>query len=69
MGTLLSHLGEVKTTGLAGGLDYFEISPRQFFDTESRHPELVQKAVDGMKQLNERDQLMLLGLINRMLEK
>ena len=49
--------------------DYFGISPQQFFDTESRHPELIQKAVDGMKQLDERDQLMLLGLINRMLEK
>lgn len=49
--------------------DYFGISPRQFFDTESHHPELIQKAVDGMKQLDERDQLMLLGLINRMLEK
>ena len=42
--------------------------PAQFFDEETQNPELIQKAVSGMKQLNEADLLMLLGLINRLLE-
>jgi len=46
--------------------DYFEISPSQFFDDSTQNPELIQKAISGMKQLNEDDLLMLLGLINRM---
>ena len=49
--------------------DYFEITPQQFFDTKATNPELIQKAIDGMKQLDERDMLMLLGIINRLLEK
>lgn len=48
--------------------DYFEITPQQFFDTSTQNPELIQKAVDGMKKLNEDDLLMLLGIINRMLK-
>lgn len=47
--------------------DYFEITPQQFFDTSAPNPELIQKAVEGMKQLSEDDLLMLLGIINRML--
>lgn len=49
--------------------DYLEVTPQHFFDTETTNPELVQKGLDGMKQLNESDQLMLLGLINRLLNK
>ena len=49
--------------------DYFGITPRQFFDDESNHPELIQKAITGMKQLDESDMLILLGMINRMLRK
>ncbi len=48
--------------------DYFEITPQQFFDDGVQTPELVQKAVEGMKRLNEDDMLMLLGIINRMLK-
>lgn len=48
--------------------DYFGLTPAQFFDEETQNPELIQKAVSGMKQLNEADLLMLLGLINRLLE-
>lgn len=46
--------------------EYFEITPQQFFDDAASHPELIQKAVEGMAQLNEDDMLMLLGIINRM---
>ncbi len=49
--------------------EYFDITPQQFFDENTHTPELIQKAVEGMKQLDEKDMLMLLGLINRMLEK
>ena len=49
--------------------EYFDITPQQFFDESTDNPELIQKAVEGMKQLNEKDMLMLLGLIHRMLEK
>ena len=47
--------------------DYFEITPQQFFDDGTQNPELIQKAVEGMKRLDESDMLMLLGFINRML--
>ena len=48
--------------------DYFEITPQQFFDDTTPNPELIQKAIEGMKQLSESDMLMLLGFINRMLK-
>ena len=49
--------------------EYLEITPSQFFDDAEQHPDLVQKALAGMKQLSEEDMLMLLGIINRFLEK
>lgn len=48
--------------------DYFEITPQQFFDATEQNPELIQKALVGMRKLNEDDLLMLLGIINRMLK-
>ena len=48
--------------------EYFGITPQQFFDASTHNPELIQKAVEGMKKLDESDLLMLLGLINRMLK-
>ena len=49
--------------------DYFGLTPQQFFDEGTQNPELIQKAIAGMKQMDETDLLMLLGLINRLLEK
>lgn len=49
--------------------DYFKITPQQFFDTSTQNPELIQKALEGMKRLDENDMLMLLGIINRFLAK
>ena len=49
--------------------EYFELTPQQFFDEGTQNPELIQKAINGMKHLDEKDMLMLLGFINRMLEK
>ena len=51
-----------------GICDYFGITPQQFFDDGTSNPELIQKAVEGMRKLNETDMLMLLGIINRMLK-
>ena len=49
--------------------DYFEITPQQFFDTSEQNPELIQKALEGMRRLDEGDMLILLGFINRLLKK
>jgi len=48
--------------------DYLEVTPQQFFDDTVEVPGLVQKAMEGIKQLNEDDLLMLLGIINRLLK-
>lgn len=47
--------------------DYFEITPQQFFNDSIQHPELIQKAIEGMEQLDEGDLLIFLGIINRLL--
>ncbi|MBQ2777344.1 MAG: helix-turn-helix transcriptional regulator [Peptococcaceae bacterium] len=49
--------------------DYFEITPQQFFDDSSHYPELIQKAINGMQQLNENDLLLLLSIITRLQNK
>ncbi len=49
--------------------DYLEVTPQQFFDESAQNPELIQKALEGMRQLDEDDMLMLLGISNRMLKK
>ena len=46
--------------------DYLDISPAEFFDTDSRNPELINKAVEGMRRLDESDVIMLLSIINRL---
>jgi len=46
--------------------DYFEITPSQFFDEGAQNPELIQKAVDGMNLLNEKDLRLVLSLIERL---
>ena len=46
--------------------DYFEISPQQFFDKQVARPELVEKTLNGIKELEESDILLLLDIINRL---
>ena len=48
--------------------EYLEVTPQQFFDESDKNPELLQKAVEGMKKLEESDMLMLLNIINRLLK-
>lgn len=49
--------------------DYFMITPQQFFDEDVNDPELIQKAMDGIKKLDSDDLHMLLGIIDRFLQK
>ena len=44
--------------------DYFEVTPQQFFDDSTQNPELVQKAIAGMKQLDESDMLAIYRAAN-----
>lgn len=46
--------------------DYFEITPLQFFDTEAVNPQLLHKAMEGIRTLPDDDVIMLLGLIDRL---
>ena len=48
--------------------DYFGITPTEFFDEKTSNPELVQKAVEGLKKLDDSDQLLILNHINRLLK-
>lgn len=43
--------------------DYFEITPLQFFDAEAVNPQLIRKAMDGMRKLKDEDLIMLLGYL------
>lgn len=46
--------------------EYFEITPKQFFDESSHHPQLVYKAMAEMSDLSDADLLLLLNLIQRL---
>ncbi len=48
--------------------DYFEITPSQFFDDRLENPELVQKALEGLRQLPDEDVLLILNHISRLLK-
>jgi len=45
--------------------EYLEISPSDFFDEKVDNPILIKKALDGLKNMRDRDLLILLGLIDR----
>lgn len=49
--------------------DYFGVSPAEFFDDETKNPELIHKAVEGLKTLDDSDVLLILGNINRLQKK
>ena len=46
--------------------DYLEITPLQFFDSEENNPQLIRKALDGMRKMSDDDLIMLIGLIARL---
>lgn len=45
--------------------DYFQITPTEFFDTRHDKPELLSKAIDELKELDDEDMLLILTIINR----
>lgn len=49
--------------------DYFGITPCEFFDDRMKNPELIQKAVEGLKTLDDADILLILNNINRLQRK
>lgn len=49
--------------------DYFGITPCEFFDDRMKNPELIQKAVEGLKTLDDADILLILNNINRLLKR
>ena len=46
--------------------EYFNITPMGFFNVKTDYPELIQKAIEGMRELNDDDLLLVLNLINRL---
>jgi len=48
--------------------EYLNVAPKAFFDDTQAEPILVQKALDGMRGLSDKDLLTLIGLIDRLKE-
>ena len=46
--------------------EYFGLTPQQFFDESTQSPDLIQKAIEEMKKLNDDDLNMVLSLIKRL---
>lgn len=46
--------------------EYFGITPSEFFDEAHNYPALVQKTLDGLKDLTDDDLLLVLNLVNRL---
>ena len=40
--------------------EYFEITPLQFFDAQENNPQLIKKALDGMRKMSDDDLIMLM---------
>ena len=49
--------------------EYLGVSPSAFFDEQTENPALLQKAIEEMRSLSDRDILSLLSLIERFKEK
>lgn len=49
--------------------EYLGVTPSAFFDEQTENPALLQKAMEEMRTLSDRDILSLLGLIERFKEK
>lgn len=49
--------------------EYFGITPAEFFDDKIKKPDLILKAVEGLRNLDDSDMLMILSHINRLQKK
>ncbi|MDF2609994.1 MAG: putative transcriptional regulator [Lachnospiraceae bacterium] len=52
--------------GIFAICEYFDITPTEFFDDKPSNPELIHKAVEGLRELDDNDTLIVLNLINRL---
>ena len=48
--------------------DYFEITPQQFFDTETENPVLMNRAVERIRKLDEPTLQIIVDLLDRLAE-
>ena len=48
--------------------EYLNVTPKAFFAESEAEPILIQKALDGMRTLSDKDMLTLIGLIDRLKE-
>jgi len=49
--------------------EYFGITPMEFFDNSLKNPELIGQAIEGLKNLDDSDVLLILNHINRLQKK
>lgn len=49
--------------------NYFSITPADFFDVSTKNPELIKKALSGLRSLSDDDVKLILIYINRLLQK
>lgn len=49
--------------------EYFDISPKAFFDTETHEPQLTEKIENELKQLDTNDLKFVYELIHRLIQK
>ena len=46
--------------------EYLEVTPGDFFDVSKKEPILIQRAVEGMRGLSDKDLLSLIPIIDRL---
>ena len=46
--------------------EYLEVTPKQFFDDDSKNPALTQKIVESVSKLSEKDQRLVLEVSERL---
>jgi len=49
--------------------DFLKVTPKDFFDDNTTEPMLLQKAIDGMRHLSDKDLIALISIIDRLNEK
>lgn len=49
--------------------EYLDVTPREFFDEGEADSPLVQKAVRGLRRLDDKDVSAIIGVIDRLQEK
>ena len=53
--------------GLFAIIDYFEMTPAEFFDKD--YPQMIRKSIDYMEKLDDEDMFLLLNIIQMFCQK